>query len=122
MNTLTTEQAAARLGITPTRVRVLIRSGRLPAARFGRAHVINEEDLRFVANRKRGRPPQQASNEHMATASTQQTNGRARHSAGTTRKLNQAFRKATESDQSETNKRAAGHTNTSIQGRKGSKR
>jgi len=57
MNTLTTEQAAVRLGITASRVRVLIRSGRLPAQKFGRAHVISETDLRLVAERKPGRPP-----------------------------------------------------------------
>lgn len=56
MNTITTEQAAERLGVTPSRVRVLIRNGRLPAHRFGRAHVIDEADLRFVAERKPGRP------------------------------------------------------------------
>jgi excisionase family DNA binding protein len=57
MNTLTTDQAAARLGITPSRVRVLIRSGRLPAQKFGRAHVISEPDLKLVLDRKIGRPP-----------------------------------------------------------------
>ncbi len=57
MNTLTTDQVAERLGITASRVRVLIRSGRLPAQKFGRAHVVNETDLRFVAERKPGRPP-----------------------------------------------------------------
>ncbi len=56
MTTLTTDQVAERLGITPSRVRVLIRSGRLPAQRFGRAHVINENDLSLVAERKPGRP------------------------------------------------------------------
>jgi excisionase family DNA binding protein len=56
MTTLTTDQVAERLGITPSRVRVLIRSGRLPAQRFGRAHVINESDLSLVAERKVGRP------------------------------------------------------------------
>jgi excisionase family DNA binding protein len=57
MSTLTTEQAAERLGITPSRVRVLIRSGRLPAERFGRSHVIKESDLIRVEDRKPGRPP-----------------------------------------------------------------
>jgi len=56
MSTLTTDQAAERLGITPSRVRVLIRSGRLPAQKFGRAHVINESDLKLVADRPVGRP------------------------------------------------------------------
>ncbi len=58
MNTLTTEQAAVRLGVTSSRVRVLIRSGRLPAQKFGRAHVINESDLKLVEDRPVGRPPQ----------------------------------------------------------------
>lgn len=56
MNTLTTEQVAERLGVTPSRVRVLIRNGRLPAQRFGRAHAVEEADLSFVAERKPGRP------------------------------------------------------------------
>lgn len=57
MTTLTTEQAAERLGVTPSRVRVLIRAGRLPAQRFGRAHIINESDLKLVEDRQPGRPP-----------------------------------------------------------------
>lgn len=57
MTMLTTEQAADRLGITPARVRVLIREGRLPAQSFGRAHMINEDDLKLVEDRKPGRPP-----------------------------------------------------------------
>jgi excisionase family DNA binding protein len=56
MAMLTTEQAAERLGVTPARVRVLIREGRLPAQSFGRAHMINEDDLNLVADRKPGRP------------------------------------------------------------------
>lgn len=57
MTMLTTEQAADRLGITPARVRVLIREGRLPAQSFGRAHMIDEGDLKLVEDRKPGRPP-----------------------------------------------------------------
>jgi excisionase family DNA binding protein len=56
MTMLTTEQAADRLGVTPARVRVLIREGRLPAQSFGRAHMINENDLKLVEERKPGRP------------------------------------------------------------------
>jgi excisionase family DNA binding protein len=56
MSTLTTDQAASLLGVTPSRVRVLIRNGRLPAQKFGRAHVINENDLKLVADRPVGRP------------------------------------------------------------------
>jgi excisionase family DNA binding protein len=84
MTTLTTEQAAERLGITPSRVRVLIRAGRLPAQRFGRAHIINESDLKMVADRKVGRP--------LGSATTKAP-------AQTTAKLNRAFREATEADQ-----------------------
>ncbi len=53
---LTTEQAAEQLGITPARVRVLIREGRLPAQNFGRAYMISEVDLKLIENRKPGRP------------------------------------------------------------------
>ena len=53
---LTTAQAATRLGITPGRVRVLIRSGRLPAEKVGRDWVIDETDLQSVSVRKPGRP------------------------------------------------------------------
>lgn len=56
MNTLTTEQAAERLGVTASRVRVLIRGGRLPAQKFGRDYLIKEKDLKLVADRKPGRP------------------------------------------------------------------
>jgi excisionase family DNA binding protein len=56
---LTTEEAAARLGVTTARVRQMIIAGRLPAQRFGRSHMIAESDLRLVAHRKPGRPPNQ---------------------------------------------------------------
>lgn len=56
MELLTTEQAAARLHVTPSRVRVLIREGRLPAEPFGRAYMIKAEDLKLVENRTVGRP------------------------------------------------------------------
>jgi excisionase family DNA binding protein len=72
MTMLTTEQAADRLGVTPARVRVLIREGRLPAQSFGRAHMINEDDLKFVENRKPGRPPKVKSD----TSKTSKKGGR----------------------------------------------
>ena len=56
MKTLTTTEAAQRLGVTVRRVNDLITSGRLPAARFGRAYMIKESDLKLVENRKAGRP------------------------------------------------------------------
>ena len=78
MDTLTTEQAAARLGVTPSRVRVLIRNGRLPAQKFGRAHVINEADLKLVAERPVGRPPSKS-----ALSTEKRATGRSRASTGT---------------------------------------
>lgn len=59
MELLTTEQAAERLQVTPSRVRVLIRGGRLPAQNFGRAYMIQAEDLKLVENRHPGRPKQE---------------------------------------------------------------
>jgi excisionase family DNA binding protein len=56
MQFLTTEQAAARLGVSPRRVQIMAQSGRLPASRFGRALMIKEEDLALVSDRKTGRP------------------------------------------------------------------
>lgn len=60
MNTLTTEEAALALGVTPSRVRQMIRSGQLPATRFGKAHVIYVKDLALVQERPIGRPLKQA--------------------------------------------------------------
>ena len=53
---LSTRDAATRLGITPRRVVALIRAGRLPALRVGRAWVIREADLELVKDRRPGRP------------------------------------------------------------------
>jgi excisionase family DNA binding protein len=60
MKLITTADAAERLGIHQTRVQVLIRGGRLPAQMLGGTYLINEDDLRLVADRKPGRPPKQA--------------------------------------------------------------
>jgi excisionase family DNA binding protein len=57
METLTTKEAAARLGVTVPRIHALIRTGRLPAEKRGRDVFINEPDLKLVENRKPGRPP-----------------------------------------------------------------
>lgn len=57
-DTLTTAEAAARLGVTATRVRAMIASGRLPAQRFGPVYVIRMSDLKLVQHRKPGRPAQ----------------------------------------------------------------
>jgi excisionase family DNA binding protein len=56
-STLTTKEAAARLGVSPARVRQLVLAGNLPAAKFGRDLMIQEGDLKLVADRPIGRPP-----------------------------------------------------------------
>jgi excisionase family DNA binding protein len=56
-DTLTSKQAAERLGVTPARVRQMILEGTLPAGKFGRDLVIKSSDLALVADRPLGRPP-----------------------------------------------------------------
>lgn len=56
MKLIPTSEAAEKLGVHITRVQVLIREGRLPAQKVGRNYVVNEADLKLVANRKPGRP------------------------------------------------------------------
>jgi len=57
---ITTAEAARKLGKTVRHVQWLITEGRLPAERAGRDYFIREEDLKLVANLKRGRPPKSA--------------------------------------------------------------
>jgi excisionase family DNA binding protein len=57
MKLLTTQEAADRLGVTSARIRAMILAGRLPAEKFGHVHMVREEDLALVADRKPGRPP-----------------------------------------------------------------
>ena len=59
MKMLTAKQAAEILGVHHSRVRVLIREGRLPARKIGRDWIIIESDLEFVKVRKPGRPKKQ---------------------------------------------------------------
>jgi excisionase family DNA binding protein len=54
--TLTTQEAADRLGISRVRVHQLIREQRLPADKKGRDYFIEEKALRLVCDRKPGRP------------------------------------------------------------------
>jgi excisionase family DNA binding protein len=56
MKLLTTSEVAERLGVHRTRVNVLIQEGRLPAQKFGRSFLVQEKDLKFVVDRKPGRP------------------------------------------------------------------
>jgi excisionase family DNA binding protein len=57
--TLTTKEAAERLGVTPARVRQLVLAGDLPAEKFGRDLMIREADLKLVEDRPIGRPSAQ---------------------------------------------------------------
>jgi len=55
----TTVHAAQLLGVTPSRVRQLICEGRLKSEKYGRDHLIKEEELqKFIKTdkKKRGRP------------------------------------------------------------------
>lgn len=52
MDTLTAEEAAIELGVTPSRVRQMIRAGILPARRFGKSHLITKADLQTAKQRK----------------------------------------------------------------------
>lgn len=56
MNLLTTKEAAEKLGVSYVRINQLIVAGRLPAQKMGRDYVIDESDLKLVADRKPGRP------------------------------------------------------------------
>ncbi|MGH9762974.1 MAG: helix-turn-helix domain-containing protein [Blastocatellia bacterium] len=53
---ITVAEAAEKLGVHRTRVNVLIKEGRLAAARYGRAYLIDEKDLPLVKDRRPGRP------------------------------------------------------------------
>ena len=58
---ITTEEAARELGVTPQRVRALIKAGRLKAKSVGvgnrATYLIRPADLDAVRDRKPGRPP-----------------------------------------------------------------
>jgi excisionase family DNA binding protein len=60
MKFLSTPEVAERLEVTVARVQQMIWGGKLPAQKIGRDYVINEDDLKLVADRKRGRPPNAA--------------------------------------------------------------
>jgi excisionase family DNA binding protein len=62
---LTTEQAAAELGVNDSRVRQLIRAGELKAMQFGRAYLLERSEVRKLVGKvgnggKVGRPPRPA--------------------------------------------------------------
>ena len=56
MKIIGTREAARRLGVSDTRVRALIESGRLKAVKIGGAWLIDPKDLEAVKDRKVGRP------------------------------------------------------------------
>jgi excisionase family DNA binding protein len=56
MKLITTKDAAEKLGVSQLRVQQLIWSKRLPAQKIGRDYMIQEGDLKLVADRKPGRP------------------------------------------------------------------
>lgn len=65
MKILTSKQASQILGIHPSRVRLLIRQGRLPALKHGREWVIFKKDLEKVKHRKPGRPAKTNSSQQL---------------------------------------------------------
>jgi excisionase family DNA binding protein len=59
---LTTQQAAAELGVNDSRVRQLIRAGKLKAQQFGRAYLLEPAEVKKLVGKigndgKTGRPP-----------------------------------------------------------------
>lgn len=60
MGILSTAEAAVKLGVSVRRVQQLVQVGRLPAKVFGGSLMIEEKDLKLVADRKSGRPKKQA--------------------------------------------------------------
>jgi excisionase family DNA binding protein len=59
---LTTKETAGRLGISVVRVQQLIKTGRIPASRFGGSWAICERDLVTLRERKPGRPRKDTNN------------------------------------------------------------
>jgi excisionase family DNA binding protein len=74
---LTTKQAAAMLDVSPQRVRVLIRSGRLKAKMIGEGnratYLILREDLEAVRHRKPGRPHKRKSTTSLSNSAEPNT-------------------------------------------------
>ncbi len=53
----------------------MIAAGRLAAQKFGHVHMINESDLKLLANRKPGRPPKAQSEQKPASEAASAGNG-----------------------------------------------
>ena len=56
MALITTKEASKCLGVHRSRLNALIKTGRLPAVKYGNLYLIKESDLRLVKDRKPGRP------------------------------------------------------------------
>ena len=52
----TVEQAATIMGVSGTRIRILIAKKRLRAVKYGKCYEIDSQDLAAVERRKVGRP------------------------------------------------------------------
>lgn len=65
---LSVEEAARQLGVTPARVRALIKDGRLSAAKNGREWVLREEDVlaRLMEAPRAGRPRRAAAEDRLS--------------------------------------------------------
>ena len=53
---LSTEEAAAKLGVSRRQLQTLILKGHLPAQKVGRSYVVRSEDLEQFTRRPVGRP------------------------------------------------------------------
>ncbi len=63
MKLLNTKEASEKLNVSAIRIRQLIQQGRIPATKVGRDYVIQESDLKDLAQRKNGRPKKEAAKE-----------------------------------------------------------
>ncbi len=60
MKLLNTKEASEKLNVSAIRIRQLIQQGRIPATKVGRDYVIQESDLKDIAERKNGRPKKES--------------------------------------------------------------
>ncbi len=74
MKLLSTSEAADKLKVSVQRVHQFIAEGRLPAQKIGRDYVIDENDLRLVADRVTGRPKTTPGANKRATARIRASN------------------------------------------------
>jgi excisionase family DNA binding protein len=58
---ISTPKAGVELGVSASRVQILIRTGRLPALKVGKTWIIRRSDLDLVRDRPTGRPRKEPS-------------------------------------------------------------